>query len=259
MSTTFRIGLSVLAMQALVFSTISGADTTPPLSTIIREVVARDDATQKVLHSLQYHQVLDSEQLDKNDKVIKQQEVQMIVRPGASDEIQVVSEKGDNLPENPDEATLQAQGKKAQKQKVNFALKDIVSRFNVAFVGTGTVQNQSVYILSFEPKADQTYHNQTERVLNHLHGRMQVSTRDYTILQTDATLADPVEVAWIFAKVSALDFHYELNNTTGGYAPAQILTSVKVDAPLVTIRQRMKIVITHVEPRTSPAALVTNQ
>ena len=257
MGNALRVGSLLIAFHAGAWLTACASATTPPLSTIIQEVIARDETTQKTLHSLQYHQVLDSEQIDKNGKITKHQQVQMIVRPGATNEIQVVSEKGDDLPENPDEATLQAQGQKAQKQKVNFPLKDIVDRFTIAFLGRGTLQGQSVYILSFEPKPGQTYRNQTERVLNHLHGRIQVSTRDYTILQTDATLAEPVEVAWVFAKVSTLTFHYALNNTTGGFAPADILTSVRVDAPLLTIQQRMKVEITHIEPRTSVGGLVS--
>jgi hypothetical protein len=258
MSKRIRLLAWMLALPALGLLPVRGADAVPSLPTIIQGAIARDDATQKALRSLQYHQVLNTEQLDANGKVTKKQEIQMIVRPGADNEIQVVAEKGDDLPGNPDEASLQAQGKKAQKQKLNFPLKDLVSRFNVTLIGTGTFQNQPVYILGFEPKPGQPYRNQTEKVLNHLHGRLWISARDYSILQTNATLADPVEVAWIFAKVSFLSFHYELNNTTGGFAPAQISTSVIVSTPFVEIRQTMKVVMTQVEPRTDPRRLVDN-
>ena len=246
------VKISAIILDLVVFGlqALRGSDPDPSLPTIIQGVIARDDATQKTLQSLQYHQSLQSEQLDGNDKVTKRQELKMIVRPGSAQELQVISEKGDNMPSNPDEAALRLQGQKAQKQKLNFPLKDIVNRFTIGLVGKGTIQNQSVYILSFEPKSDQPYRNQTERVLNHLHGRIWVSTRDYSILETDATLAQPVEVAWIFAKVTALSFHYELNNTSGGFGPAFIHTTVRVDAPLITIRQRMQVDITQVEPRT---------
>ena len=255
MGTRLRVAVSI-ALCALTLLSIKGADVVPPLPTIIREVVARDETTQRALRSLQYHQVLDTEQLDKNGKVTKKQEIQMIVRPGSANEIQVVAEKGDNLPGNPDEATLQAQGKKSQKQKLNFPLKDLVNHFDVTLIGPGKFRDQAVYILGFKPKPGQPYSSQTERVLNHLRGRVWVSARDYSILQTNATLAEPVEVAWGFAKVSSLAFHYELNNTSGGFAPAQISTSVAVVAPFFNLSQQMKVVITQVEPRTEPSRLV---
>jgi hypothetical protein len=198
---------------------------------------------------MEYHETLRTERLDEQGQVTQQQELRMIVRPGTSQEVQVLSERGDDLPSNPDEASLQAQGKEAQKKKINFALKDMANRFNVTLTGTDAIQGQSVYVVAFEPKPDQPYRDQTEKVLNHLHGQVWISTRDYSVLRTEATLAEPVEIAWIFAQISALDFHYELNNTSGGMGPARIQTSVKVDALFVTIRQRMTVNMTQFQPR----------
>ncbi len=239
-------------MLAAAFSLIVPArasDTSPPLSTIIERVVARDNANQKALLSMEYHQTLKTERLDEHGQVIRQQELQMIVRPGTAEELQVISEKGDNLPANPDEAALQAQGHKVQKQKINFVLKDIVDRFTVTLAGRDTLQNQPVYVLTFEPKPDQPYRNQTEKVLNQLHGRIWISARDYSVLRIEATLAKPVEVAWIFAEIGALNFHYELKNTAGGMGPTRIQASVEVDAPFIKIRQRMTIDMTQFKPR----------
>jgi hypothetical protein len=198
---------------------------------------------------MEYHETLKIERLDSQEQVTQQQVLQMIVRPGTSQEIQVLSEKGDDLPANPDEAALQTQGKKAQKMAVNFALKDMASRFNVTYAGTDAVQGQSVYIVTFEPKPNQPYRDQTEKVLNHLHGHIWISSRDYSVLKIDATLAQPVEVAWIFAHINSVDFHYRLNNTSGGMGPAWIQTSVRVDAPFITIRQRMTVDMTQFQPR----------
>jgi len=198
---------------------------------------------------MEYHQVLKTERLDDTEHVTQRQELQMVVRPGAAQEIQVVSEKGDDLPANPDEAALQAQGQKAQKQQVDFSLKDLAGRFNIRFVAADTLHGQPVYVLAFEPKPNQPYQNQTEKVLNHLHGQMWISTRDYSILRTDATLAQPVEIAWVFAEVQALSFHYELNNSSGGLGPSQVLTSVKVTAPFISIHQRMTVDMTQFQQR----------
>ncbi len=222
---------------------------TPPLETIIQQVIARDEANQQALKSMQYHQTLQTERLDENNRVIQHQELQMIIRPGAPDEVQVLSEKGDNLPANPDEAALQAQGHKAQKQKIDITLKDLANRFNISLAGTDTFRNQPAYVLSFEPKPNQPYRNQTEKVLNHLRGRMWISPRDYSVLKTEATLAEPVEIAWVFAQISALSFRYELNDAGQAIGPARVQTSVQVAVPFLSIRQRMTINMDRFQPR----------
>jgi hypothetical protein len=108
--------------------------------------------------------------------------------------------------------------------------------------------------VAFEPRPNQPYRDQTEKVLNQLHGKMWISTKDYSVLKTEATLAHPVNVAWIFAQVSAIDFRYVLDNTTGGMGPARIQTSVKVDAPFLSIRQRMVVDMSQFEPRAKDLA-----
>ena len=249
MPTYRKIFAISLALVFLPLISVSAADTPPLLSTIVRQVIARDDANQKALQSMEYHETLRTERLDGQGRVARQQELRMIVRPGTSREVQVLSEKGDDLPADPDEATLQARGKEAQKSKINFSLKDMASRFNITFTGTEALWGQSVYVVAFEPKPDQPYRSQTEKVLNHLRGRLWISTRDYSVLKTEATLAQPVEIAWIFAQVDSLDFHYELNNTSGGMGPAWIQVSVRVDAPFLTIRQRMTVDMAQFQPR----------
>ena len=232
---------SIIALAFTPATSVQASAASPPLATIIQQVIARDDANQKALQSMEYQESLKTERLDGSGQVTRQQSLRMIVRPGSSREIQVLSEKGDDMPTNPDEAALQAQGKEAKKGEIHFALKDMANRFDITLVGTGVLQGQSVYIVRFDPKPDQPYRDQTEKVLNHLHGRIWISTRDYSVLKTDGSLAQPVEIAWIFAEVSAVDFHYELNNTEGGMGPARIQTSVRVDAPFITIRQRMTV------------------
>jgi hypothetical protein len=247
---TFRILFSLLIVAGVHLpGRALAADPAPPVATIIQQAIARDAETQKALETMQYRQTLKTERLNDKEQVTQRQELQMVIRPGTTQEIQVVSEKGDDLPSNPDQAALQAQGKKAQAQKVDLSLKDLAGRFTITLVGTTAIAGQAAYELAFEPKPDQPYHSQTEKVLNHLHGHIWIRAGDYTILKTEATLAEPVEVAWVFAEISELNFHYELDNTTGGLGPARVLTSVRVDAPFLSIRQRTTVEMTQFQPR----------
>jgi hypothetical protein len=153
------------------------------------------------------------------------------------------------LPSNPDEAVRQAQGKERLRQQMDISLRELVSRFVLSCDGAASVNGEPTYIVRFEPKPEQPYKNQTERVLNHLHGRLWISARDYTLLKTEATLADPVEIAWIFATISVLEFRYELRPGPTRFGPSEVTTLVRVDAPFLTIRQRMKVEMTQFEQR----------
>jgi hypothetical protein len=203
---------------------------------------------------MQYRQDSHTEQLDAAGRVTRQQDTLIIVRPGAPQELQVVSVKGDRIPADPDEAARQAQGQETERRKHDFSLKNFVTRFTISFLGQDQFLGQPVYLLGFEPKPNQPYRDQTEKVLDQLHGRMWISQRDALILKTEATLAQPVPVAWIFARISTLDFHYELRNASSEFAPSSLQVTVEVDAPLLRIRQRQTVVISDFEPRTAIAA-----
>jgi hypothetical protein len=244
--------LLTIVLAAILSGPAFASDTpapAPPLATIIERVVAQDEATRKALQSMQYEQTNLTQQLDAKNQVTRQEEERLIVRPGAPQEIQVVDVKGDHLPSDPDEAMQQAKGKEMERRKHDFSLRILITRFNIALAGTGNYLGQPAYILAFEPRPGQPYRDQTEKVLNQLHGQMWVSTRDYVILKTEATLVRPVSVAWIFARISTLDFHYELRSATSDFGPAWLQFAVEVDAPFIVIRQRQTVDMTHFERR----------
>ena len=182
----------------------------------------------------------------------------MIIRPGAPQEIEVVLVKGDQIPSDPDEAAQQEKGQEAQRRKHNFSLKSLVTRFNISYVGLGEFMGQPAYVIAFEPKPDQPYRDQTEMVLNQLHGRMWIGRRNDLVLKTDATLAHPVPVAWIFARITKLDFHYELRSTTSDFGPAWVQVLVQVDTPIFNFHQRQTVEMTQFKPRTQVATTGKN-
>jgi len=222
----------------------------PPLATLVRQVLARDDQTQRELKAMEYDERVLTERLNAQGKVTQHQELQLIVRPGAKQELQVVSVQGDDLPADPDAAARQAKGQERQRRQQTIDLKSISTRFNLVFQGESDDLGVPAYVISFEPKSNQPYHSQTEKVLNQLHGRMWVRKSDDTILRTEATLLHPVQIAWIFASITKLDFHYELSPQGSEYGPAWLETSVQVTAPLIAIAQHQRIDMTHFRPAT---------
>jgi hypothetical protein len=231
----------------------------PPLQTILAGVIARDAQTQRELKGMAYDEHVHTERLDAQGKPTQHQDLQLVVRPGAKPELQVVSVKGDNLPTDPDEAARQAAGKETQRRQQSFDLKEIATRFNLTLLGVSSDLGPKTYVVGFEPKPGQPYRSQTEKVLNQLHGRIWIRASDDTILRTEATLAQPVQVAWIFASLTKLDFHYELPAGGSEYGPAWLETSVEIKAPLIRIAQRQRVDMTNFHPRTAtPIAAARN-
>jgi hypothetical protein len=243
----FRL-LIVLA-SALLAATVRADDPPPSVPALLAGVVARDAQTQRELKAMTYDEHVLTERLDTTGKVTQHQDLQIIVRPGAKNELQVVSVHGDNLPTDPDAAARQAQGKEAQRRQQTLDLKSIATRFNLTLQGTSMEMGAKAYIVAFEPKPNQPFHSQTEKVLNQLHGRIWIRASDDTILRTEATLLQPVEVAWVFASITKLDFHYELPAGGSEYGPAWLQTLVEVHAPLIRIVQRQRVDMDHFRPR----------
>jgi hypothetical protein len=224
-------------------------DAPPPMKTLLDGVIARDAQTQRELKTMAYDEHVVTERLDASGQVTQRQDLQLIVQPGAKQELRVVSVRGDNLPTDPDAAARQAQGKEAQRRQQTLDLKSLATRFNLTLQGTSGDSGAQAYIVAFEPKPDQPYHSPTEKVLNQLHGRIWVRASDDTILRTEATLLHPVQVAWVFASVTKLDFHYELPPGGSEYGPAWLQTLVEVRAPLIQIVQRQRVDMDHFRPR----------
>jgi hypothetical protein len=126
---TFQKILTTWCALILALASASASDEPPPLSTIVREVIAKDDANQKALQTMEYHETMRTERLNEKGDVMQRQQLWLMVRPGAPEEIQVLSEKGDALPIDPDEAALKAQGRQAavQIKQMYFAFKDETS------------------------------------------------------------------------------------------------------------------------------------
>jgi hypothetical protein len=230
---------------------LRAADAPPALPALLDGVIARDAQTQRELKTMAYDEQVHTERLDAQGRATQHQDLQLIVRPGLKQELQVVSVHGDNLPTDPDEAARQAKGKEIERRQQTLDLKALSTRFNLALQGTCTDWGTPAYIVAFEPKPNQPFHSQTEKVLNQLHGRIWIRASDDLILRTEATLLHPVEVAWIFASITRLDFHYELPPGGSDFGPAWLETSVEVRAPMIAICQRQRINMTGFRPRES--------
>jgi len=203
--------------------------------------VAHDDERQQKLKSMQYDQTGNLDQLDDDGKIAKHETLEMVIYPGGNPSMKIVSVKGDHIASNPDQAEAQAKGRDVEDNKDNFSLHMLVDRFKLSLDGVTELAGHRAYVIDFEPKPNQPYKDETEKIVNQLHGRIWVSSDSYDVLQTDASLAHPVSVAWFFASIPKLDFHYSRLDQSREFTPCQVKITLEVHAFVVSFNQRQTV------------------
>lgn len=221
----------------------------PTLQQIVERTVLRDDERQKMLQSMQYDQTANVDELDDKGGVTRHEALQMIIYPGGNPSMKIVSIKGDHIPSDPDQAEAQSAGRDVEDNKNNFTLRALVNRFDLSLVEETVLAGRRVYVIAFTPKPNQPYNDETEKVVNQLHGRMWISTDTYDVLQTEASLAAPVSIAWFVAKIPQLDFHYSRLDQSKPFTPCQVQITLQVQALFVGFHERQSIEMTNFKSR----------
>ena len=137
--------------------------------------------------------------------------------------------------------TMEKQAKESESFKGNFSMRKLAPRFDKQLLGKEVINGQEAYVVGFRPRDGQPYQEKVEKILNNLQGKIWISTADYSILKTDATLAHDVDLAWFFATMHKLDFYYESQPIQEGRGPAKFNLSYRVTALFKEIRQKQFI------------------
>lgn len=226
---------------------------TPDVAEISRRVVERDEQIQKALTGYEYDQNVRVDKLDATGQVTGSRVIDMIIRPGDQAGFTIVRNKNGDatvIPSETETRKMEKQAKDSEQSKAAFSLRQLASRYDVTLQGEDTLHGEPAYVLRFTPKPGQPYHDRVEKILNQLTGRMWVSRRDYAILQTEAVLSEPVQLAWFFATMETMTFHYETQPTAVGFAPAVFNLGFYVAVPMTAVRQRQTITMRNYRVRT---------
>lgn len=216
----------------------------PPVSEIVKGVLARDEAEQKELETYAYHQKVRTEKLNPDGTVRDANEIAMEVRPG--DDFSIVADgKGNVLAPTQVTDGQRKQAKDSEKLKASFSLRRLAGRFDIVLAGEEAVDGKEAWVLAFTPRPGQPYNNRIEKILNNLAGKMWVAQDDGSILRTEAKLARPVDMAWFFATMTSLDYSYRAGLSPDGapprLRPAEFDVAFDIDVMTRRIRQRQAI------------------
>lgn len=212
---------------------------------IIAQAVANDTARQRALQSMQYDQVATIDQLDSRERVTRHEVLTMVVSPGAHPPTRITAVAGDSPPPLSDHAAVQALADDVEGNKATFTLHDLAGRFVITREGDGVSDGTPVDVFAFAPRPGQPWRDDTEKVVDQLHGRVWISQRTHNVLRIEAALTHPVRVAWFLASVPTLRFDYRTRDGGSGFADSQERITLEVDALFVGYHERQVIRMSH--------------
>ncbi|HSV63116.1 MAG TPA: hypothetical protein VLH83_07190 [Chthoniobacterales bacterium] len=239
---------------------------------IFDRTLAAFDNQRTALREYQYYQTLTTHQFDSSGNVAARGVWQSIVRPGDPRPLEYVgermegklsffkSESSSSSPPSPsaspskskppDQTEEKNQSETAVAAVHKYNLRD---RYNWKRLPDETVTGESAYVISFQPKPNQTVRSREERFFSLLGGKLWVSREDFAILKMDVALQSPCHLFWILAQVTTFKFPYVLEPSHGPrlFRLSKATAKTVVSFPFYAIRQKHWLTVDKYEPRTA--------
>jgi hypothetical protein len=212
----------------------------PPLSgeEIIHRVAAQDKLLVQRRKAFDYDIAITREKLDSNRAVISKE----------TDKEVVIGGVGPGYGTRPDSGNPQQEQVK-QSREEPFELLKIIDHYEYRLEGEETVDGVPCYRVAFTPKPDQPYDNREEKVLNHVSGHIWASTKDFSLIRNEGSLMEPVSVAWIFATLHEMEFHFDaMPMPNGDYGPGHLSYRYLVNIPFMQLHERDTRVASNYRP-----------
>ena len=202
---------------------------------IIRRAIQRDEELRRDRQRYECDVSVRTEKLDAKGGVVSTKAVSATMRPTRQ-----ISYGGEVRAEK-----LDREYREAQRFMAVLDLQKLAPRFQLAREADADAAGRGCYVVSYRPRPGQAYDTREEKVINALSGRFWISKDDFSIVQSEGTLAQPVTVALV-ASVYRLEFQYRSKPLpTGETAPASFQVVLAVRAPLYDLRQRQTSTISN--------------
>lgn len=107
----------------------------------------------------------------------------------------------------------------------DFTLEDLIEKYDFSQL---PAEGGAVYVISFKPKSGELKErNRTERVMNHLEGRVWIAA-DYNVMRAEARLMEPVKFGFgLLANVQEVEVSYLQNKFDGIWVPESFALEYK--------------------------------
>ena len=221
---SFCFGLLALNL----WSGFAWAATESPADKIVSEIVARDKVLVERRRAFDCDVAITREKLDSDKKVVSTEKDSEVTR-------------GDLRPSY---HTRDADADPAQEQKKTsreepFELLKIIDHYTYTLEGDEWIDGVDCYRIAFTPKPNLPYDNREEKVLNNVSGHIWASKEDYSVIRNEGYLMHPVSVAWIFATLHEMEFHFDATRLPNGdYGPGRLQYRYQVNIPFSQLHER---------------------
>ena len=130
-----------------------------------------------------------------------------------------------------------------------FELLKIIDHYTYTLEGQEMADGVLCYKVAFTPKPDMPYDNREEKVLNNVSGHIWASVQDYSLIKNEGSLIRPVSVAWIFATLREMEFHFDsMPIPNGDHGPAHLMYRYRVTIPFTQLHERDIRVMSNYRP-----------
>jgi hypothetical protein len=223
--------------------TSAWAQTESAADKIISQVVARDKVLVERRKAFDYDIEITRDKLDSDKKVVSSEKESTVMRgdlrPGYNTR---------TASSNPDEEA------KTTSREEPFELLNIIDHYTYTLEGDEWVDGVDCYRIGFTPKPDMPYVNREEKVLNNVSGHIWASKQDYSVIRNEGYLMHPVSVAWIFATLREMEFHFDVTRMPNGdYAPGRLQYRYLVGIPFMQMHERDTRIMSNYRPATGAA------
>jgi hypothetical protein len=246
----------------------AGAEEQLPALTIFDRALSEFEKSRLALSKWQYYQTLTTHQLDSAGKVTAKGTWHSIVRPGDPQPLEYINksvegrisffeggtENSTGSPSTTQPSKSNAGAERNQSESAVEAVRkyDLRGRYDWKRQPDETINGESAYVLSFQPKPGQHVGSREERFFSLLVGKLWISRDDFSVLKARAALQSPCHLFWIIAQVTTFEMNYELKPTTGNrlFRLSQASAKTVVKFPFYAVRQRHWQTVDKYEPRT---------
>jgi hypothetical protein len=224
----------------LVAMTSAWAQTETGADRIIRQVVARDKELVERRKAFDYDIAITREKLDSDKNVVSTETEKAVMRGDRRPSYNTRSTSGD--PE---------QEQKKTSREEPFELLKIIDHYTYTLERDEWIDGVDCYRIAFTPRPGMPYENREEKVLNNVSGHIWASKQDYSVIRNEGYLMHPVSVAWIFATLREMEFHFDATRISNGdYAPGRLQYRYLVGIPFTQLHERDTRIMSNYRPAT---------
>ena len=212
-----------------------------PVDKIISQIVARDKVLVERRRAFDYDIAITRDQLDDAKAVTSTDHDKMVMRGDVRPSYNTRSAAADPKQE----------AKKTSREEP-FEFLKIIDHYTYTQEADQWVDGVECYTIAFTPKDDMPYANREEKVLNNVAGHIWASKKDFTVIRNEGELLRPVSVAWIFATLREMEFHFDATRLPNGdYGPGRLQYRYLVNVPFTHMHERDTRIMSNYRPATA--------